>query len=94
MPDTDIRAGTYTDEQARDLGHWHGYAAADYAASMSGEDLDTLEPARTRPLGMTAREVMFYDDGYDRGIDAFKLADEMSDWPDMWSDEDLAAYVA
>ena len=70
----------YTDTQARDLGHAHGYAAANYAANVSGEDLDLLAPARTRPSRLTPRLAMFYDDGFDNGIDAFKLDDDLAAW--------------
>jgi hypothetical protein len=74
----------WTDEEARQLGEHHGTNAANYAANVSGEDLDLLSPERTRPLSMTPQARMFYDDGYDRGIDTFKLADDLSDWPEHW----------
>jgi hypothetical protein len=80
----------WADEEARELGQHHGYVSAQYADGVSGEDLDLLSPEPTRPLGMTPRAAMFYDDGFDRGIDEFKIDDDQLDW----DDEDWAQYDA
>ena len=55
----------WPDEDARELGRHHGHEAANYADAVSGEDLDLLSPEPTRPLGMTPRAAMFYDDGFE-----------------------------
>jgi hypothetical protein len=75
-----------SDETARALGHYRGYNAANYAANVSGEDLDTLTPDSRRSQRLTARERMFYDDGFSAGIDAFKLDDMELDWSDDGDD--------
>ena len=74
--------GGYTDEDARALGHYRGTNAANYAANVSGEDLDTLTPDDVRPLRMTDRARMFFNDGFSTAVDAFKLADELADEPE------------
>ena len=77
-----------SDENARELGHYRGYNAANYAANVSGEDLDTLTPD-AYGQHLAGRERMFFDDGFSAGVDAFKLDDMDLDWPA--SDDDALA---
>ena len=59
-------------EYLRDLGDARGYAAANYADNVSGKPLDTLSPEGVRPLGMTAEGEMWFDDGFNKGIESYQ----------------------
>lgn len=75
-------ASTITDEQARALGRHHGYNAANYAANVSGEEFESLNPDRTMPLSLSDRAAMFYRDGFDSGIDDYQISEFESDMPE------------
>jgi hypothetical protein len=84
MAATIIIARPYSDEDARQLGQHHGYAAANYAANVSGEEFSGLRAEDTMPLAIAAdeRAAMFYRDGFDTGIDEYQIDDYMSDSAD------------
>lgn len=64
---------SYTNTEARELGHHRGYQAADYAANVAGQPV--RDPTRDEAPAMPDEAWMHYQDGWTAGVAAFGETD-------------------